>query len=112
MYIFGNTNNYIGQVVDESSIYYTKQKNYFFSNPCRYNPAIISGLGIPMSKCESISNGTFKEGLSSFLRYGQIQGRKCIYNEVNLTASQLDDLTISGSILSGYVLDSLATWVS
>lgn len=74
MYIFGNLNKYIGQVEDLTSSYFAKQKNYFFGNPCTYNPGILISAGITVAKCESMSNGTFKEGLSAFLRYGQRLG--------------------------------------
>jgi hypothetical protein len=112
MYIFGNNNNYIGQIADQSSPYYIKQKNYFFGNPCEFNPSILSSTGINVSKCETMSNGTFKEGLSSFLRYGQRLGQNCIYNKVNLTAAQLDEFTLGGTVLSAYVLDAITTWVN
>jgi hypothetical protein len=59
-----------------------------------------------------MSNGTFKSGLSSFLRYGQRQGLNCIRNNVNLTAAQLDEFTLGGTILSAYVLDAITTWVT
>ena len=65
-----------------------------------------------MAKCESMSNGTFKEGLSAFLRYGQRLGENCIYNRANFTAVQLDEFTLGGTVLSAYVLDALTTWVS
>lgn len=65
-----------------------------------------------MAKCESMSNGTFKEGLSAFLRYGQRLGENCIYNRTNLTAAQLDEFTLGGTVLSAYVLDAITTWVS
>lgn len=65
-----------------------------------------------MAKCESMSNGTFKEGLSAFLRYGQRLGQNCIYNRVNLTAAQLDEFTLGGTVLSAFVLDAITTWVS
>lgn len=34
MFIFGHNNNYIGEIADPTSLYYTKQKNYFFGSPC------------------------------------------------------------------------------
>ena len=65
-----------------------------------------------MAKCESMSNGTCKEGLSAYLRYGQRLGESCIYNKTNFTAAQLDEFTLGGTVLSAYVLDALTTWVS
>lgn len=70
MLLFGSY-NYIGQMVDENSAYYQKQKNYFFGNPCTYNPAVLTSAGLTISKCESICNGTFKTGLSTVFRYAQ-----------------------------------------
>lgn len=87
MFIFGNNNDYIGQIQDPTSTYFIKQKHYFFGNPCEFNPAILNSAGINVTKCITMSNGTFREGLSSFLRYGQRLGYNCIYNKVNLTAA-------------------------
>lgn len=58
MYLFGQ-NEYIGEVTD-SSLYFIKQKNYLFGNPCTYNPLPLSSLDINVSECEAISDGIFK----------------------------------------------------
>lgn len=112
MFIFGHNNSYIGEIADLTSLYYIKQKNYFFGSPCEFNPSIAISTGITVKKCLSICNGTFKQGISSYLRYGQRLGDNCINNKTLLTTTQLDQFTLAGTVLSAYVLDAITTWTS
>lgn len=111
MYLFSQS-SYIGKVVDESSSYYLKQKNYLFGNLCRYNPLPLKSLHINVTQCETISHGVFKRGLSVFLRQGQKLCADYINGRVNLTAQALDELTLSISIIAVYTLDAIHTWQS
>lgn len=111
MYIFGQS-NYIGSIVDDTSDYYNKQKYYFFGNPCRYNSKVILASGMNVDRCETICNGTFKQGLSAFLRYGHRVGEEFMRGRVNMTAFELEEYTQGVSVLSAYVLDSITTWAS
>lgn len=38
-------------------------------------------------------------------------GDSCIRNKKNYTASEVNDFTVQGRILSTYVLDAINTWV-
>lgn len=91
MFIFGHNNNYVGEITDPTSLYYAKQKNYFFGSPCEFNPSIvINGVGATVKKCLAICNGTFKQGMSSYLRYAYRLGDSCINNKTSLTTAQID----------------------
>ena len=48
--------SFLGIDDDPNSTYYLTRRNYFFGNPCRYNPTVLDNIGIPISKCESIIN--------------------------------------------------------
>ena len=56
--------------VDETSIFGQTRSNYFFGNPCRYNPTVLESIGINVTKCEQIMNQSFTMGLSSYMRTG------------------------------------------
>jgi hypothetical protein len=58
----------------------------------------------------SISNGSFKQGFSGFLRYCYNYGLAYINNETNLTAAQIDEFTLGTVVLSSYILDAMSTW--
>jgi len=64
-----------------------------------------------VAKCESISKGAFKQGLSSFLRYAQKNGELYIRGYQTVNSAWLDEFTLSVTVLSGYVLDALSTWI-
>lgn len=55
--------------IDESSMFYKKTKNYFFGNPCTYNPAVLVTVNSSLSKCVSYSNKTLTTGIISYFRY-------------------------------------------
>jgi len=57
-----------------------------------------------------LSNRTFIQGLSTFLRYGVKQATPYIMGESNITAAALDELSISISVFAVYTLDLISTW--
>ena len=59
---------YIGQTKDESFSYYLKQKNYMFGNPCTYNQTVLLSAQTTLTKCLTIYNKTFSNGITTFLR--------------------------------------------
>jgi hypothetical protein len=81
--LFGNF-PYIGSLTTQNS-YFEKQKKYFFGNPCTYNPSILITSGLTVAECLTISNGTFQEGVSSYMRYSQKFASDYIYGRTNLT---------------------------
>jgi hypothetical protein len=64
--------SYIPDVKNGESAYFSKQRNYFFGNPCTYNPAVVNKIGVSVATCESIINGSFSRGLTSYMREGYI----------------------------------------
>jgi hypothetical protein len=108
--MFGYKYDYINQIADPSSLYYAKRKEYFFGSACEYNPAVLVPINITVQKCMSISNGSFKQGISGFLRYCYNFGLAYINNETNLTAAQIDEFTLGTVVLSSYILDAMSTW--
>jgi hypothetical protein len=69
-------------------------------------------MNITVQKCLSISNGSFKQGISGFLRYAYNFGLAYMNNETNLTAAQIDEFTLGAVVLSSYILDAMSTWSS
>lgn len=90
MRIFAYNNDYVSDLTDETSVYNTKRYNYFFGSPCEFNPSIILGLGATVDRCLKICNGTYKQGMSSYLRYAARLGDICINNKSYLTPAQID----------------------
>ena len=101
--------SYIGSI-DLSSQYYLKQKNYLFGNPCTYNPAVLVLANATMTQCLTISNSTFPNGISTFIRFGYAQVSGYLSGKANLTTSVLSDLTTSLSISNYYFQDAIQTW--
>jgi len=48
--------------------FYLKRKNYFFGNPCAYNPSVLVAIGMSVSQCESLYDGVYKRGIVSYFR--------------------------------------------
>lgn len=61
---------YIPEVQESGSEYFQKQRNYFFGNPCAFNPKVLSAIGVSRTACESIVDGSFTRGLTSYMRVG------------------------------------------
>jgi hypothetical protein len=101
---------YIPQVKFDDSLYFQKQRNYFFGNPCTYNPSVISAIGVNVSTCLTIINGSFSRGLTSYMREGSTKASSYMNGEIDLNASQLAEFSSSVSILSAYILDAISTW--
>ena len=101
--------SYIGSI-DPSSQYYLKQKNYLFGNPCTYNPAVLVLANATMTQCLTISNSTFPNGISTFIRFGYSQASDYLSGKINLTTTVLSDLLTSFAISSYYFLDTIQTW--
>lgn len=57
-------------------------------------------------------NGTFKQGISSYLRYANKLGDMCINNKTTLSSNLLDDYTLASTLLSSYILDAITTWTA
>lgn len=82
--------SYIGGISDESSLYFQKQKNYFFGNPCTFNPNVLVIAETTLAKCQTISNRTFNSGISTYIRMGHRQVWNYLNGKQNLTVSELD----------------------
>ena len=101
--------SYIGSI-DLSSQYYLKQKNYLFGNPCTYNPAVLALANVTMTQCLTISNSTFPNGISTFIRFGYTQVSGYLSGKANLTTTVLSDLTTSLTLTAYYFQDAITTW--
>lgn len=49
MELFGKI-PYMNQNVLQTT-FYAKRRNYFFGNPCQYNPSVLVNIGVNMSQC-------------------------------------------------------------
>lgn len=77
LWLVGNF-EYLGSVKDPNSLYYTKQRKYFFENPCNYNPNVTIKAGLSVKQCEAIADSSFTRGLTAFMRYAFYQSTNCI----------------------------------
>ena len=103
---------YLGSVKDTNSLYYTKQRKYFFENPCRYNPSVTIKAGLSVKQCEAIAGSSFTRGLTAFMRYAFYQSTNCIKGDRLMSKSELDEFSKSVAVLSAYILDAIVTWGS
>lgn len=71
----------------------------------------VEGIGLDIAKCEKISNGSFKQGISAYLRYSCQFGGGYLKGQFSVTSDQIDEYVISVSILNVYVLDTLTSWI-
>lgn len=98
--------------IDEDSDFHKKIKNYFFGNPCTYNPAVLVTANSSLSKCVNYSNRSLTSGLIPYFRYVTPQVEDYLSGRVNYTVTQMDNI-ISGFALSGfYFSDIISTWTS
>jgi hypothetical protein len=65
--MMGNT-SYIGQIIDETSPYYLKQKYYLFSNPCSFDPTVLVSAQVSMASCLAYNNKSFTTGIITYIR--------------------------------------------
>lgn len=100
---------YIG-LADASSQYYLKQKNYLFGNPCTFNPAVLLLANTTLSQCLTISNASFPNGISNYIRFGYTQVSGYLSGKANLTTTSLNDLTTSLTLTAYYFQDAITTW--
>ena len=85
-------------------------KNYYYGNPCTYNSSVLTGIGVTVKTCETVSNGTFNSGLNNFMRYNQKVGENYIQGKINMTFAALADFVTGITILSAYISDVISTW--
>lgn len=100
---------YIGHI-NSSSPYYLKQQNYLFGNPCTFNPTVLVTASSTVSQCLTISNQTFQNGISTFIRFAYSQVSNYLSGKANLSTSVLSDLTTSLTLTAYYFQDAISTW--
>jgi hypothetical protein len=81
-----------------------------FGNPCTYNQTVLLSAETTLAKCLSIYNKTFSNGIATFLREAQPQIENYLRSKINLTSSQLDELTFTLTMVAYYVTDAITTW--
>lgn len=101
---------YIPQVQENNSEYFQKQRNYFFGNPCIFNPKVISAIGVSQATCGTIIDGSFTRGLTTYMRVASQRARDFMNGEKDMNSSQLGEFSTSVSVLSAYILDAITTW--
>jgi hypothetical protein len=65
-----------------------------------------------MSKCQSIYNSTFSRGITTFLRACEPQVINYLNGKINLTSSQVDELTTTLTLVAYYITDAIMAWSS
>jgi len=63
-----------------------------------------------MTQCLTISNSTFPNGISTYVRFVYSQVSDYLSGKANLTITTLSDLTTSLSMSNYYFLDAIQTW--
>jgi len=72
---------------DPNSLFNLKLKNYFFGNPCTYNPAVLVTASSNLAKCIGYSNQTLTSGIIPYFRYVTPQIRDYVEGKVNYSAT-------------------------
>jgi hypothetical protein len=65
---------------------------------------------VTVEQCLTVSNATFPNGISNYIRFGFTQLSGYLSGKDNLTTSGLNDLTSSLSISNYYFMDAIQTW--
>jgi hypothetical protein len=65
---------------------------------------------VSVAQCLTISNATFPNGISNFIRFGFIQTSEYLSGKANLTTSNLNDLSTSLTLTAYYFQDAITTW--
>lgn len=94
------------------SQYFQDQKNYLFGNPCTANPALLVAAETTMTKCMTIYNKTFSQGITAFLRACEGQVNAFLNKKINLTAAQVDEVTVALTLVAYYITDAISEWSS
>jgi hypothetical protein len=63
-----------------------------------------------MSKCLTIYNRTFSQGITTFLRACQGQVNDFLNKRITLTAAQVDELTVTLTLVAYYITDAIMEW--
>ena len=83
-------------------------KNYFFGNPCTYNPTVLIAANSSQAKCIPI----LASGISPYLRTVYPQISNYLNGKLNMTPTEVDTLTSGLTLTSYYITDALQTWES
>lgn len=83
-----------------------------FGNPCTFSPDVLVMASSTVSKCETLSNGSLKLGITTLLRYVYPSVEGYINKKINMTTTQLDNLTSSLTLVAYYITDAITTWAS
>lgn len=78
-----------------------------FGNPCTANPAVLVGAETTTSKCLTIYNRTFSQGIATFLRACEPQINNFLNKRINLTAAQVDEVTVALTLVAYYITDAI-----
>ena len=93
-----------------NSLYSEKMKNYFFKNPCLYNPAVLATVSSTVQKCVTYANSTLSNGISTYLHYVTPFVDDYLHFKTNYTAKDMDDLISGMAVVGYYIADAIYTW--
>jgi len=75
---------YVVNEKQDNSAFYIKLHNYYYTNPCLYNPVIMNSLSITQAQCSSLFNASFTRGVTAFMRLAYQRAQLYIYGSINL----------------------------
>ena len=81
-------------------------KNYFFGNPCTYNPTVLIAANSSQAKCLPL----LSSGISPYLRTVYPQITNYLNGNLSMTPTEVDSLTSGLTITAYYITDALQTW--
>jgi hypothetical protein len=83
-----------------------------FGNPCTFAPQVLISASSNMTTCMSAYNKTLSNGITTLLRAAYPQVQMYLNQKINLTTSQLNDITTSLTLVAYYITDAITTWAS
>lgn len=84
--------------------------NYSFGNPCTYSPDVLQRISVSKEKCETVLNKVMITGLRAYMRAGSALADDYMRGRHQLTIEELDNFSISVTILSAFILNAIETW--
>lgn len=108
MNLFGQV-QYTG-LSQSQSAFYQMQANYSFGNPCTYSPEVLRRIDVSVAQCESVLDKVIANGLAAYMRAGSALADDYIRGRRELSVEEINNFSISVSVLSAFVLNAIVTW--
>jgi hypothetical protein len=94
---------------DSTSPFYAALKQYYFSNPCVFNPTILTDLNITVEDCTR-NGGHLSNGIVSFERQFRNLASGYLNNSIQLSKEEIYNLTKWNIVVNDYVEDLINIW--